>query len=50
MGHTNIACGNHLEWKSVMAEKLKSAARFEIHCWEDEEQWYLLALNYGTNR
>ncbi len=50
MGYTNIECRNHLEWKSVMAEKLKSATCFEIHCWEDEAQWYLLALNYGTKK
>ena len=31
-----------------MTEKMKSATHFEIHCWNDEEQWYLLALNYGT--
>lgn len=50
MGHTNIECRSYPEWKSIMAEKLKSATHFEIHCWDDEEQWYLLALNYGIEK
>lgn len=50
MGHTNTECRNYSEWKSVMAEKLKTATRFEIHCWPDEERWYLLALNYGVEK
>lgn len=41
---------DYLEWKNIMAKKLKSAKRFEIHCWEDEEQYYLLALNYGIEK
>lgn len=50
MKYINIACESHSEWKRRMTEKLKTATRFEIHCWPDEEQWYLLALNYGAEK
>lgn len=50
MEQVNFSCGSYSEWKSIMAEKLKTAANFEIHCWEDEEQWIALALNYGTEK
>ena len=50
MEQTNTECQSYAVWKQVMAEKLKSATRFEIHCWEDEEPWYRLALNYGNEK
>ena len=46
----NLDCQSYATWKCIMAEKLKSAARFEIHCWEDEAPWYRLALRYGTEK
>ena len=30
-----------------MSEKLKSAGRFEIHCWNEEEKEIEMALRYG---
>ena len=35
------------EWKTIMSEKLKSAGRFEIHCWNEEEKEIEMALRYG---
>lgn len=35
------------EWKTIMSEKLKSAGRFEIHCWNEEEKEIEMALLYG---
>lgn len=50
MEQVNFSCKTYLEWKTLMEEKLKTATSFEIHCWENENQWYLLALNYGTEK
>ncbi len=36
LNYTNIACESQSEWKSRITEKLKSATRFEIHCWDDD--------------
>jgi len=46
----NFDCKSYLEWKRIMAEKLKTAVNFEIHCWDDEEQWIILALKYGNEK
>ena len=35
------------EWNTIMSEKLKSAGRFEIHCWNEEEKEIGMALPYG---
>ena len=35
------------EWKAIMSEKLRSAVRFEIHCWNGEEKEIEMALRYG---
>lgn len=35
------------KWKALLAAHLKKAARFEIHCWNDETEWIELALRYG---
>ena len=38
---------NH-RWKEIMAEKLKTAATFEIHCWTEETKEIAMALPFGT--
>lgn len=35
------------KWKSLIAERLKLAKTFEIHCWNEESEWIQLALQYG---
>ena len=35
-------------WKEIMAEKLKTAATFEIHCWTEETKEIAMALPFGT--
>ena len=34
-------------WKALVAERLKTAKTFEIHCWNEETEWIELALQYG---
>ena len=33
-----------------MAEHLKTAKTFEIHCWKEETEWIDCALQYGTRK
>ena len=35
------------KWKALLAEHLKTAKTFEIHCWNEETVWIELALHYG---
>ena len=35
------------KWKSLAAEHLKAAMKFEIHCWNEEAEWIQLAMQYG---
>lgn len=35
------------KWKALLAEHLKTAKTFEIHCWNEETEWIELALQYG---
>lgn len=35
------------EWKAIMSEKLATASRFEIHCWNEEQKETEMALQYG---
>ncbi len=35
-------------WKNIMATKLKTAATFEIHCWEEEAEEIAMARPFGT--
>lgn len=35
-------------WKEIMAEKLKTASTFEIHCWTEETEEITMALPFGT--
>ena len=36
------------KWLAMLAEALKSAKTFEIHCWNEEKEWIEMALQYGT--
>ena len=37
-------------WLEIMAEKLRTAKAFEIHCWSDETAWTEVALRYGEEK
>lgn len=39
--------GDLRKWRELIQELSLSASRFEIHCWEDEEEAIALALEYG---
>lgn len=43
----NLSSSSNEEWRAVMAEKLKGADRFEIHCWNEEQGEIKMALQYG---
>jgi len=36
------------KWLKLLKEALKTAKTFEIHCWNEEEEWIEVALKYGT--
>ena len=36
------------KWLELLKEALKTAKSFEIHCWNEEEEWVEVALKYGT--
>lgn len=36
------------KWLNLITEALKTAKHFEIHCWNEEEEWIEVALKYGT--
>lgn len=36
------------EWKKIMSAQLERAARFEIHCWNEERKEIEMALRFGT--
>ncbi|WP_418632343.1 CPCC family cysteine-rich protein [Ruthenibacterium lactatiformans] len=36
------------KWKTLLAEYLKTAKAFEIHCWNEEAEWIEVAMQYGT--
>ena len=36
------------KWLELITEALKTAKRFEIHCWNEEADWIKFALQYGT--
>jgi len=38
---------DNIAWKKLMTEQIKTAKTFEIHCWNDEVEELLLALQYG---
>ena len=35
------------KWLELLKEALKTATTFEIHCWNEEEEWIEVALKYG---
>ena len=35
-------------WKALVEQYAKTAASFEIHCWNEETEWIALALQYGN--
>ena len=43
----DLSLSTNEEWRTIMSEKLKSAGRFEIHCWNEEEKEIEMALRYG---
>ena len=36
------------KWLELLKKALKTAKTFEIHCWNGEEEWTDLALQYGV--
>lgn len=34
-------------WVELIARYLKTAKTFEIHCWNEEQEWITLALQHG---
>ena len=36
------------KWLELLAKALRKAKTFEIHCWNEEEEWIEVALKYGT--
>ena len=43
----DLSSATNEEWKTIMSEKLRNAARFEIHCWNGEKKEIEMALLYG---
>ena len=39
---------NNSKWLALLTNALKTAKSFEIHCWNEEEEWIEVALKYGT--
>lgn len=35
------------KWIALLKEALKTAKTFEIHCWNEEDEWIETALRYG---
>lgn len=44
----DLSSSSNEEWRGIMKEKLRSAKRFEIHCWEEEQREIEAALRFGT--
>lgn len=36
------------KWLNLITEALKTAKHFEIHCWNEENDWIEFSLHYGT--
>ena len=36
------------KWLALLTKALREAKTFEIHCWNEEEEWIEVALKYGT--
>ena len=39
---------DNLKWLELLKEALKTAKTFEIHCWNGENEWIEVALQYGV--
>ncbi len=39
---------NNSKWLEMITEAIKGAKTFEIHCWNEENEWINVALQYGT--
>ena len=39
---------DNTKWKALVAEHIKTAKNFEIHCWTEEHKEIAMALQYGT--
>mgnify|MGYP001623869154 FL=1 len=49
-GYYNIACDDFQKWQERMGEALSSATAFEIHCWNEEQEYINLALQFGRRK
>ena len=49
-GDYNIACDDFQTWQEIMGEALSSATAFEIHCWNEEQEYINLALQFGRRK
>ena len=38
---------DHSKWLELMTKALRGSKSFEIHCWNEENEWIDLALKYG---
>lgn len=38
---------DNAKWLGMITAALKTAQKFEIHCWNEEQEWIDLALQYG---
>ncbi|MBR2403732.1 MAG: hypothetical protein IKB01_13410 [Lachnospiraceae bacterium] len=36
------------KWLEMIKKAIKTAKKFEIHCWNEEAEWIELALKFGT--
>ncbi len=39
---------DYLQWIELLKTAISSAKVFEIHCWNEENEWIEFALKYGT--
>ena len=46
----DAAAATNEEWQAIMAKKLKTASRFEIHCWNEEQHEIAEALQWGVSK
>ncbi len=44
------AAGNLERWRGLVQQFALSASRFEVHCWEDEGEAIVLALDHGEEK
>ncbi len=45
--HLDSDKATNREWKEIIAEKLKTATSFEIHCWAEEADQIAMLLPFG---